>query len=281
MQLQRFSDPATCSARVGPYLESREAENCIIIGLLAIRSQSPAANAMYCAAVTEGADIRAVAVMTPPYNLLITRDAPKSAMDLIAADLANDGWDVAGVMSETATSLRFAQNWRDKTGHLFTPSMSERLFQLDHVIPVAGVAGQMRPCAATDRPLLRQWLADFEQEALGTRLPPDQVDNRIDAYLTRASYGMYLWEVDGAAVSMAAHTGPTPHGMRVGPVYTPYALRGHGYASALVAALSQILLDSGRQFCFLYTDLANPTSNHIYQTIGYVPLSDVQVYSFA
>lgn len=92
--------------------------------------------------------------------------------------------------------------------------------------------------------------------------------------------GMYVWDVAGMVVAMAGHSGPTPHGMRVGPVYTPQDLRGRGYASALVAALSQMLLDGGRQFCFLFTDLANPTSNHIYQTIGYEPVTDVDNYRF-
>ena len=50
--------------------------------------------------------------------------------------------------------------------------------------------------------------------------------------------------------------------------------RGRGYATALTAELSQCLLDGrlfegGRRFCFLYTDLANPTSNAIYERIGY------------
>ncbi|MFN8562638.1 MAG: GNAT family N-acetyltransferase [Anaerolineae bacterium] len=68
--------------------------------------------------------------------------------------------------------------------------------------------------------------------------------------------------------------------MRIGPVYTPPELRGRGYASGCVAGMSQILLDTGRQFCFLFTDLRNPTSNHIYQVIGYEPVCDFTDYAF-
>ena len=50
--------------------------------------------------------------------------------------------------------------------------------------------------------------------------------------------------------------------------------RGRGYASNCVAALTQKMLDQGRKFCFLYTDLSNPTSNKIYQQIGYRPVCD-------
>jgi predicted GNAT family acetyltransferase len=74
--------------------------------------------------------------------------------------------------------------------------------------------------------------------------------------------------------------GLTPNGIRIGPVYTPPGLRRRGYASACVAAASQAQLDSGRRSCFLFADNANPTSNHIYLTIGYQPVSDVTVYRF-
>ena len=41
-----------------------------------------------------------------------------------------------------------------------------------------------------------------------------------------------------------------------------------------------MLLDGGRRFCFLFTDLANPTSNSIYQRIGYRPVTDVDQWTF-
>ena len=89
---------------------------------------------------------------------------------------------------------------------------------------------------------------------------------------------IYLWE-DDEVVSMAGYNGPTPHGIRVSAVYTPPEHRGRGYARACTAALSQILLDS-YQFCFLFTDRANATSNYIYQQIGYKPVCDVDEYRF-
>ena len=38
--------------------------------------------------------------------------------------------------------------------------------------------------------------------------------------------------------------------------------------------------DEGRALVTEFTDLANPTSNHIYQMIGYEPVRDVDVYRF-
>jgi hypothetical protein len=49
---------------------------------------------------------------------------------------------------------------------------------------------------------------------------------------------------------------------------------------AVVEEGPDMLLDSGRKFCFLYTDVTNPTSNHIYQEIGYRPVADLRLYVF-
>ena len=85
---------------------------------------------------------------------------------------------------------------------------------------------------------------------------------------------------DGEPVSFGGFGGLTPNGIRIGPIYTPPELRRRGYASALTAALTQMLLDRGRRFCFLFTDLANPTSNSIYQRIGFRPIGDYRVVAF-
>ena len=91
---------------------------------------------------------------------------------------------------------------------------------------------------------------------------------------------LYLWDVGGVPVSLAGGTRPGVHCISVGPVYTPPEHRCRGYASACVAALSQHLLDAGWEFCTLFTDLANPTSNSIYQKIGYRPVCDFNEYLF-
>src|SRR5581483_201888 len=95
----------------------------------------------------------------------------------------------------------------------------------------------------------------------------EEVGPRDPELVRRRSFG--VWEVDGEVVSMCGYGGPTPNGIRIGPVYTPPEHRGHGYASALTAEVSQHQLDAGRTFCFLYTDATNPTSNAIYERIGY------------
>jgi predicted GNAT family acetyltransferase len=119
------------------------------------------------------------------------------------------------------------------------------------------------------------WVACFATEA-GVPLSStrDHVAGRISAG------EMALW-CDHQPRSLAGYSGRSPNGVRIGYVYTPPEWRGHGYATACVAALSRRALDEGARFCCLYTDLANPVSNRIYQRIGYTPIGDAIDIEFA
>lgn len=90
--------------------------------------------------------------------------------------------------------------------------------------------------------------------------------------------GMHLWRDGDDIVSMASSLGDTPTGIRVSYVYTPPALRGRGYASSTVAHLTQKHFDCGKERVFLFTDLKNPTSNDIYQAIGYQKVGELNLY---
>ena len=133
--------------------------------------------------------------------------------------------------------------------------------------------GVIRPIAESDLDLVTSWLAAFVSE-LGAAEPrqPAQI-----ARTRLAAEDLYVWS-DGGPVSMAGFGGKTPNGVRVNLVYTPEANRRRGYASACVAALTQILMDRGNRYCALYADLANATSNAIYQRIGYEHLCDAAEY---
>jgi predicted GNAT family acetyltransferase len=136
----------------------------------------------------------------------------------------------------------------------------------------------MRPYEEGDRKLVIAWMNAFVEEALHQTMP-EEAEHWLERTLDGPDSGVVLW-IDGEPVSFAGYGGRTPNGIRVGPVYTPPELRRRGYASALTAELTRMLLAGGRTFCFLFTDLANPTSNSIYQRIGYEPVSDADQWSF-
>jgi predicted GNAT family acetyltransferase len=80
-------------------------------------------------------------------------------------------------------------------------------------------------------------------------------------------------------VALAARRPATAGVSRIGPVYTLPAARGHGYGSAVTAHAARGILDEGA-IPVLYADLANRTSNKIYQAIGFRPVDDRLSVSF-
>ena len=161
------------------------------------------------------------------------------------------------------------------------PRVRQGIYALETVVPPAAPRGRAREATPVDRPLLVRWWGEFGVEALGALEQDDEQNGRsVDHRLTAPGNGIALWEVDGEPVCAVGYGSPTPTGVRIGPVYTPPAHRGRGYASALTAHVSAEQLAGGRSFCFLYTDLANPTSNKIYVAIGYRRVCDSIQYAF-
>ena len=169
----------------------------------------------------------------------------------------------------------FVQVWQTLTGQSYQREVELRIYQLERVEPVAPASGYLRLATEDDRPLLLRWFTAFNFEIDG--VVNEEIKRRVDVELKRQS--TYLWE-DGVPVSMAGGRQFSPTAARIAPVYTPPEYRRKGYATACVAALSQKLLDQGCDRCFLFTDLANPTSNRIYQQVGYRPICDWHEYSF-
>jgi predicted GNAT family acetyltransferase len=134
----------------------------------------------------------------------------------------------------------------------------------------------MRPAVEDDAGRLVPWVSKFH-ESIGL---PESLDHVTELVAARiASRKLWLWE-DGEPVSCAGYSRELARWAAIVFVYTPPEFRGRGYAGACVATLTQHLLDTGKHFCCLYTDRANPTSNHIYQAIGYRPVCDAAMWRF-
>jgi GNAT superfamily N-acetyltransferase len=218
-------------------------------------------------------------VHTPDYPLLLSRvSAPAAAA--LARDLTADPGAVRrvpGVNAGQQAADAFAAAWRDRTGDAVTVYRRMRLFRLGELLPPSpGPEGTARLATGTDRDLVARWFGAFARE-VGD--PPRQDHSRAAA--ERLGYGgVTVWEAGGVPVSVAGRTRAVAGMVRVGPVYTPPALRGRGYAGAATAAVSGAALDAGLREVVLYTDLANPTSNALYERLGYRPVEDRVVLSF-
>jgi uncharacterized protein len=281
MRIERHDDPATFFALVAPFLERREAEHNLQLGfrdrLEADRHAFGPAVPLLYAVLDDAGDVSGVATQTPPFGLVLSQVDDPTIVDALAERLASDGAELPTAAGPVEIVRAFAARWATLTGVVPSVQMEERIYEATGVVLPQNVAGAMRPYDAADRALAIDWLRAFMDEAV-----PESPEGRVERIVDDRAAGkgsLVLWEDDGRVVSLAGHAGETPNGYRVGPVYTPPELRGRGYASALTAALTEQLLER-RRFCFLFTDLANPTSNSIYQRIGYRPVTDITLWRF-
>ena len=278
MNVVRPNDARAFLDAAGPLLLADEARNNLILGICGTLVEDPDRFAEKRFWVVQGGagEPLAAAMRTPPYNLLLAgRD--RSAIEAIVEELD----DLPGVVGAHPEIDEFVRLW---TGpHAVRPRVLREhgIYALEQVQPVAPTPGASRSATRDDLAMLLDWMVVFGEEVLEEN-DPGRAEARaaVEHRLDSADGGFELWEDGGEVVSLSGWGGPTPNGIRIGPVYTPPERRGRGYATALVAELSQALLDRGRRFCFLYTDLANPTSNAIYERIGYGKIAESAMVAF-
>jgi predicted GNAT family acetyltransferase len=157
----------------------------------------------------------------------------------------------------------------------FTQHLALKLFRTSRAIEPRPSPGELRVATTDDVPAVTDFVAAFGAEIREPFPHPGRV-----ARMGIEEARIHLWTVDGQPRAICAWQGPTPNSVRIGLVYTPPQHRGRGFASNAVAELTRRLLASGRKYCTLFTDKANPTSNSIYMKIGYEPVADFEHVKF-
>jgi predicted GNAT family acetyltransferase len=215
--------------------------------------------------------------MTPPYGVLIGELPAGSEAELVAG-LRSRTAAVPDVMGTADAAGRFADSWTAGTGLRTELAMSQRFYTLDGLRPPdPSPPGSARPAAEADLDVLMDWLVAFHRESEASEATPQR-----EIYRHRVELGLiWLWQDEqGSPVSMAARTVTVAGVSRIGPVYTPPTARRHGYGAAVTVACTRDALDSGASQVVLFTDEANPTSNGIYQRIGFRPLDQRVILRF-
>jgi len=284
------SDPHAFDAAAGAFLAAEPTRNTVLISVPSMLRHNgpgtfgpePPGLGWFETDAADGAEderagaIQAVFVHTPPHPLLLS-PLPDGAAELLVAALIDAGRSPSAVDGPVDSAQAFADAWRAATGRFHVVRRRTRL----HVLPELIWPSPMPPGAArigteADLELLTRWYVEFGEEAGEPRPTMEPIVR------DRIGYGgLTLWEVDGVPVSMAGVTRMLDGGgKRVAPVYTPKQLRGRGYAGAVTATVSQAALDAGAAEVSLFTDLANPTSNALYQRLGYRALEDRVILEF-
>ena len=278
MEVRRLERAEEALALVGTALRDSGAEGELSHGLLLRLVDEPDAWGEDVTILVGLEADRPVALvtMTGPFPALIVGLAEPGDVDvaaLVDAILAA-GRRPTAVNGARRWSEPFAEAW-EAAGARAQIGRDMRAFELRRVIRPRAPGGRARSATADDAEVLIRWAIAFGDD-IGETVTVEDAERMVGRLLRLGD--LLLWEVGDEPVSMAAVMRRTPLSSTVALVYTPPHLRGRGYASAVVAQLSQRELDRGAEWCSLFTDLANPTSNHIYAELGYEPRTDFRLF---
>lgn len=275
MDVTRYNSAEAFLDVAQPLLMTAEAENNLLLGVAQGIARNPgAAKNPYLATVGTKADVLACAVHIAPFKLVITR-ADREPIAALARDVFEAIPHVEGVTGPSRSAGDFALAWSKLSGVEPVLGMRLRIHETRKVVDsdLPTPPGHFRPASPDDSKLLSAWTEVFVADA---RIPePVDASAIVNDAITRGR--LHVWE-NGEPVSMAAWTGKTPSGVRINFVYTPRELRGKGYGTACVKALTKQQLEHGNAFCWLYTDMSSAASPNIFKRIGYWPVSDVSEY---
>ncbi|MBX7258879.1 MAG: GNAT family N-acetyltransferase [Candidatus Hydrogenedentes bacterium] len=269
LHFELFADAGAFLEAVGPTLYAFEPHNNLALGLAESMVKNGTPDDALLIAGTEQGEVRVAAVRSRPLNhinLIIGRTGRMTEDDVVALArwVRREAPGLAGVMGEPGAAATFAREW---TGSLeLGADRQVRILALDRVEYDGHDKGTVRTATESEAESVFDWLRGFRAD-IG--MPVTDETELRESYGPRIAAGeVYFLELD-EPVCMAARVRSTKNCDIIGGVYTPAAFRCQGHATALVARMSRLFLGRGKTRCALFTDKHNPTSNAIYERIGY------------
>lgn len=276
VQIKVYDDPSVFYAEVSSALSEERAMNNLLIGLGLQFAEGDSAACHFQAAAFSADRCVGVAMLSSPGPEVANLVVSAVADDAVVRSLGQSFMDAqrqdellfTGVVGEAETVSRYERFFAEQ-GYEVTNDMGQGIYRCRAVaMPPRPDQLIVRKATPADRSQVSQWLAAFAHEAV-----PQDGEKDWDAITDGKIAVGRQWVLEDAdkqeLVAMASTTRATPSTICIGAVFTPKANRCKGYGSLVTAAISQFHLSEGKDEIHLYTDLANPTSNKIYQNIGY------------
>lgn len=275
IRLVIYEDLMLFKKEVMSFLEQDEVVNNLPLGVLESIDKTP----LLMAVVLKDEEIALTMLQTLPSKIILSKAASFSPDEVqsIAEQMHQSFESIPGLIGDRKLIVELSGHLSSLRGVTATVEMNQGLYKLEKVKREIVSQGKLRALREEDS-FLKEWVFEFCKD-VNLPIAMDEVDAKASELVRKGS--VMGWEVGGEIVSMANATRPTKRNITVNFVYTPVRHRKKGYASDCVAALSQMMLDQGYQSTSLYTDLSNPTSNKIYQEIGYEQVADAVLMAFA
>lgn len=279
------NDPHLFCEKYQFFLAEKEVQNCLFLTLLERLKKNPRIFGTELRFFYIESENRiALAMQTVPHNIILGFPFPQDFIGDFIDFLEAKPIEFPGIFGEISVISSFADQYQQKTNLVLDVKVRERVFKLERVDKNVRMVPNtsLRQATISDSDLVISWMYKFNREA--SHMHGDQSLQEFTAeqkpVIEEAinNNEFYLLKNDqNTPLSMARSPGSMLNGKLVNYVYTPMEMRKKGYATAVVAKLSQTILNDGYKYCALFTDVSNPTSNSIYQKIGYRKVLDVNV----
>jgi predicted GNAT family acetyltransferase len=261
--------------RTRTFLEKDKVLHSFLLGLCSKLSASGKSVHLSVSVADSAGDVKLAGVQTDAFRLLILSKGTEEAIDFLVEELKRKKISIPGVSGPQEVADRFHEGWKSPS----KAPVKMRLFSLNQLVSPPSPEGRSRPAEKHDHDVIFKWLREFHAEAVPNDPSMSDADLSRDILDAIEKRQYIIWEAEGEPVSLVGSRRETEYDRWIAPVYTPKELRGNGYASALTADVSRAILESGKT-AMLFTDLSNPTSNSIYQKIGYRVVADFANYFF-
>jgi hypothetical protein len=284
------TDELRCTEQDGPedfmalneaVLYENEAANTMTLGWMnRYRLGKPVEQGALFLTIQRGEQPVGYAVQTRAKSGLLVSNMDDAAVDVLVNHLTAGMEPMACVFGPHTVAAQLSTRWTEKHDVQARREMRQGVYRLRTVKPPDRANGRMQQANETMRERITAWEERFIREVFRSEA---QVEMNLQNMRQRTieAERVYFWHDEtGTPVCMAAKTRESRNIGYISLVYTPPEHRGKGYASRLCALLSQDILDSGKSFCMLNTDLDNPTSNALYQRIGYEQIGEWAAYGF-
>lgn len=225
-----------------------------------------------------------LAMRTAPHYLVVSQMSGGAAK-VLGEYVAGSQPDLPGISGPTEVVAEVSGVvLAGRPGYEAVEQVRESVMVLSDLrAPTRPASGHARPISEADTETVVEWLIAFAAEAgLPTAASADTVRDEVK----RGRRRLRLWTDPGpqhpsdgsTGLALAGHAPivVTPAGdiARIGPVYTPPAHRGRGYATALTHAVAADLVASGATV-MLYVDTANPQAGRIYTGLGFQRVGEI------
>ncbi|ENJ6137486.1 GNAT family N-acetyltransferase [Bacillus anthracis] len=268
IQLHVYEEVVNFKKEIISFLEKNEQENNLILGVLQMVQQP-----IFMGVAKQEEEVAVVFLQTEEKKQIIvaTSEMPEEDIVELAKNLVEVYPNVPGLIGNKKVVQRLAEEIAVLENKKTTVAMEQGIYELKQVKKKWTEEGIFREINSDELPVIEKWIYQFCEDV---NLPTTKEEAEQTAHTLITNHRLFGLEIDGKLVSVAAKTRPTKNNITINFVYTPKEERKKGYASNCVAALSQSMLDEGYNTTTLYTDLANPTSNKIYQEIGYEQIAE-------